>query len=45
MVPDSTLTSTINCSYALIQHWLTTLIYHLQQNAEGKCDQQPISGK
>ena len=30
-------------SYALIQHWLTTPIKHLQY--EGKCDQQQISGK
>ena len=30
-------------SYALIQHWLTTPIKHLQY--EGKCDLQRISGK
>ena len=34
----------INCSYALIQHWLTTPI-KLLHYAEVKCEQQPISGK
>ena len=34
----------VNCSYALIQHWLTTPIKHLQY-AQGKFDQEQISGK